>query len=310
MDFHNHSNYSDGGDTPAELVERAKMWGVSAMALTDHHVYSGLPEFLYACKREDIFAISFGTEINVELPSVALEEGDNEAPDMIILGKSPKYVEKNMRIYQDILFRDRKDRFIPETMDGLRDIGFHISDPQLNLAKNVEELGECLERIKDQLNNPDNLERLIDYVHEVSSIGEADIRGQPEIYAAKWVFSIGQPGYAKRFKGFSTSDAITLAEVMNCKLFIAHPGGEYGALSDTNLNYFVKTGVHGIETRSYFNTSEQNAKFDLLAKQNGLIRSGGSDCHGDRGPFKIGIYDRPENQVPKKVLKELWENLP
>ncbi len=97
---------------------------------------------------------------------------------------------------------------------------------------------------------------------------------------------------------------------MNCKLFIAHPGGEYGFLSDAMLNCFIERGVPGIEVRNYFNSPEQNKKFDSLAEKYNLIRSGGSDCHGDKGPFKIGIYDRPENQVPKDILEELIDRLP
>lgn len=62
--------------------------------------------------------------------------------------------------------------------------------------------------------------------------------------------------------------------------------------------------------RSYFNTQEQNVKFDNLAREYSLTRSGGSDYHGPTGAFEIGIYDRPQNQLPKDILKELWESLP
>ena len=62
--------------------------------------------------------------------------------------------------------------------------------------------------------------------------------------------------------------------------------------------------------RNYFNSPEQNAQFDKLAEERRLIRSGGSDCHGDNGPFKIGMYDRPQNQLPEEVFEELWGSLP
>ncbi|MEK6859642.1 MAG: hypothetical protein AABX54_02395 [Nanoarchaeota archaeon] len=65
-----------------------------------------------------------------------------------------------------------------------------------------------------------------------------------------------------------------------------------------------------MEIRNYFNSPEQNAKFDGLAREHSLVRAGGSDCHGDKGPFKIGIHDRPQNQLPKDILEELWDNLP
>jgi predicted metal-dependent phosphoesterase TrpH len=34
-DLHNHSNFSDGSNTPSELIEIAKSKGLSALALTD-----------------------------------------------------------------------------------------------------------------------------------------------------------------------------------------------------------------------------------------------------------------------------------
>ena len=68
LDFHNHSTHSDGQDTPYQLVERAKRHGVSAMALTDHNVISGLGEFNVACNRLGILGIPFGVEIYFDLP--------------------------------------------------------------------------------------------------------------------------------------------------------------------------------------------------------------------------------------------------
>ena len=126
----------------------------------------------------------------------------------------------------------------------------------------------------------------------------------------KYVYRIGGPAYSKRLQGFNVDDAVRLAEDMNCKAIIAHPGGEFGFLSEKVLLFFIEKGIPGIEIRNYFNTSEQNAWFDVLAEEHKLIRSGGSDCHGDKGPFKIGMYDRPNNQVPKEVLQELWDSLP
>ena len=37
LDFHNHSTASDGGDTPSQLVKRAKEAGVKLIINTDSH---------------------------------------------------------------------------------------------------------------------------------------------------------------------------------------------------------------------------------------------------------------------------------
>ena len=44
VDLHQHSIYSDGTSTPAELVERAVLLNLTAMALTDHDTTAGLDE--------------------------------------------------------------------------------------------------------------------------------------------------------------------------------------------------------------------------------------------------------------------------
>ena len=47
-DLHTHSTFSDGTDTPAELVRLAVQTGLSGIALTDHNTVAGLRSFLDA----------------------------------------------------------------------------------------------------------------------------------------------------------------------------------------------------------------------------------------------------------------------
>jgi len=44
IDLHTHSRFSDGSDTPAELVRHALAAGLDVVALTDHDTTRGLPE--------------------------------------------------------------------------------------------------------------------------------------------------------------------------------------------------------------------------------------------------------------------------
>jgi len=43
-DLHTHTNYSDGADTPAQLVAKAAQQGLHSMAITDHDILAALPE--------------------------------------------------------------------------------------------------------------------------------------------------------------------------------------------------------------------------------------------------------------------------
>ena len=45
-DLHTHSVFSDGTDTPAEILRLSVDAGLSAVALCDHNTVDGLPDFL------------------------------------------------------------------------------------------------------------------------------------------------------------------------------------------------------------------------------------------------------------------------
>lgn len=63
-DLHSHSQASDGALSPADLVDRAADYGVTALALTDHDTLAGLPEAREAASRRQIRLIN-GIELSV-----------------------------------------------------------------------------------------------------------------------------------------------------------------------------------------------------------------------------------------------------
>ena len=62
-DLHLHSTHSDGTLTPAEIVAKAKLLGLTAVALTDHNTVSGVPAFLEEAHRHGVTAVA-GTELS------------------------------------------------------------------------------------------------------------------------------------------------------------------------------------------------------------------------------------------------------
>ena len=64
IDLHTHSNYSDGTQTPEELLFGATKINLKALALTDHDTVAGVPELLEAAEKyPDLLAIA-GVEIS------------------------------------------------------------------------------------------------------------------------------------------------------------------------------------------------------------------------------------------------------
>lgn len=53
-DLHSHSSYSDGVLTPTELISRAKIKGVTTLALTDHDTVAGQAEAQLAAEQQQL----------------------------------------------------------------------------------------------------------------------------------------------------------------------------------------------------------------------------------------------------------------
>ena len=56
-DLHTHSTYSDGSDSPRDLLRKAADIGVSVLALTDHDTQAGITEAQEAAQEFDIVLI-------------------------------------------------------------------------------------------------------------------------------------------------------------------------------------------------------------------------------------------------------------
>src|SRR5680860_1050880 len=65
VDLHTHSLFSDGSDSPTDIVHAAAKVGLTAVALTDHDTLEGIPEAQDAADRDDIELVP-GVEISCE----------------------------------------------------------------------------------------------------------------------------------------------------------------------------------------------------------------------------------------------------
>ena len=65
IDLHVHSVYSDGTDTPAELIQLAAARGLTAMALTDHDTVGGIVPLLEAAASSPVEPVP-GIELSAE----------------------------------------------------------------------------------------------------------------------------------------------------------------------------------------------------------------------------------------------------
>ena len=99
IDLHVHSMYSDGTNSPKELVDMAVSIGLRAMALTDHDTIDGVPHAIEAARDYDITIIP-GVEI-----STFYQEGE-----IHIIGLFVDYNNREFVAELDQMRIEREDR--------------------------------------------------------------------------------------------------------------------------------------------------------------------------------------------------------
>jgi predicted metal-dependent phosphoesterase TrpH len=86
IDLHTHSNRSDGTDTPAELVRKARATGLDVVALTDHDATTGWDDAVSAGREHGIHVVR-GIEISTRFHGESVHllgyEFDPEHPALV-----------------------------------------------------------------------------------------------------------------------------------------------------------------------------------------------------------------------------------
>ncbi len=251
VDLHMHSNFSDGSDSPTQLVEKAKQLGLTAIALTDHDTIDGIPEFLEAGERLGIHTVP-GVEISV----------DTKLPN-------------NGHMHMLGLFIDPKGKKLKETLDYLR--------TQRNLRaekiiRKLNELGvnitleELLEEAGEGSIGRPHVAKILVRKGVVGSIQEAF-----DIYLAK-----GKPAYMDKVK-LGEEDAIQMIHDAGGFAILAHPHlMNYPTFEEARerIMQLREIGLDGFEI--YYSTMPEEYTRGLieLAQAEGFVVSGGSDYHG------------------------------
>ena len=202
--------------------------------------------------------------------------------------------------------------WIPATFDGLRSVGLEV--PVMNEKEIREQLKDFgVPRVLHDIpKNPKNWPALLEVARRKNPDATlGDIEGNPVRVANNNLYNLGMPAYVPRvFPEWSVSQAANLAERMGGVLFAAHPGGDKAPWSEEHFDYFIQNGGGGLEVWQYRHAPEQINLFLQRAIKDGLLVSGGSDWHGKNSYPTLGLWDKPENQVPHWVVNYLLDRLP
>ncbi len=278
IDLHLHSINSDGSDKPEELVCKAAVAGVSAIALTDHDNMGGAERFLAACREKGITGIA-GVEISAEI-------GEGQS-SMHILGygldpRHPAMSENMDRLLDGRAWRNGK------ILEKLGSLGVKLGWPEIKAYAGQDVVGR-----------PHIAQAMVARKY-VACVKEAFER-----YLAK-----GCPAYVDRYRMYP-EDAINMIRAAGGVAVLAHPFS--WKLNEHDLEIGLRDlkslGLSGIEAVYTDYNAEQTVALMRLALKLELLTTGGSDYHGLSKP-DISIGKGFGNlHVPDSYLPPLLEAL-
>ena len=241
-DLHSHTYYSDGSDSPRQLIEHAKKARLTALSITDHDILDGLPEALEAAREHGIELI----------PGIEMSAALNDA-DVHVLGL---FIELNHAPLLEFLAQQRERR-----LERMRDMVAKLQS--VGLAITVDDVMACAG--KGTMGRPHVAEALLRRGH-VASLREAFDR---------YIGGKG-PGFVP---GSTTEPRVVIELIRRAGGIpvLAHP---VYLKDDSLIDRFHAEGLVGLEVYHSSHDAAAIRRYERIAKRLGLLPTGGSDYHG------------------------------
>ncbi len=267
IDLHTHTTYSDGRNTPEELINLAKENNYDIFAITDHDSISGYLKVKQKAQELGITLIP-GAEI-----STLYNDNDIHILAYFFDSENRKFLEM-----LNFIQESRKARAI-KMIDKLNELGKHIT---------LEEVTE-LSGKTDLIGRPHIARALVN-------------KGYCRNIQEAFFNFIGNdcPAYYPKLS-VSPEKAIEIIKQAGGISVVAHP---FQLDDEFVLLELIEMGVQGIEVYYRLHTNEQVKFYGNIADKYNLIKTGGSDYHGDpNGRIVFGDYSAPDS-VYYSLIKE------
>lgn len=251
-DLHCHSTFSDGLESPAQLVGRGLDAGLSVLALSDHDAVHGLPEFEAAAKGTGLVTVT-ASELSTRC------EGD----DVHVLGLflDPDEPELSARLAR---FREDRDTRGNGMVEKLLALGMPLDIAEIRAVVGEGAFGRP------------HIARAMVAKGYVKTFDEAFDR----------FLSRGKPAYVPKPK-WSLDEAIAAIRKAGGLSVVAHPIWYRDPERVVSLG--VAAGLDGLEVIHSDQDGQKENAFARLAEREGLLKSAGSDYHGPpEGRKRVG----------------------
>lgn len=274
IDLHCHSVFSDGTNTPEELVALAEQGGLTALSLTDHDTTDGLPRFFAAAGKTAVQPVP-GMELSAEFGEITLH----------ILG----------------YFFDPAHAELQSALEWIR---------QGRVQRNVQIL-EKLNRLGYDLTYDDvrkhSGDDLIGRPHFATAMIEKGyFKSKDKIF--QQLLGKGKAAYVER-RRLEPENCVALIRKAGGVAVIAHPGQM--KLTSRALRRLVNRlkghGLGGLEVWHSMHQPHQSASYLRICDDFDLVATGGSDFHGAVTPDLSLGHGFGELEIADPVLERLQQ---
>ncbi|WP_415951112.1 PHP domain-containing protein [Streptomyces sp. KLOTTS4A1] len=257
IDLHTHSTASDGTDTPAELVRKARAQGLDVIALTDHDTTRGHQEAARALP-EGLTLVT-GAELSCRLNGTGLH----------LLAYLFDAEEPALLAERELVRDDRVPR--ARAMVGkLRELGVPVEWEQVARIAGDGSVGR-----------PHIAEALVE-LGVVPTVSDA--------FTPDWLADGGR-AYVEKHE-LDPFEAIRLVKAAGGVTVFAHPlavkRGE--VVPESAIAELAAAGLDGIEADHMDHDAATRARLKGLAADLGLLATGSSDYHGSRKTCELAEY--------------------
>jgi predicted metal-dependent phosphoesterase TrpH len=246
IDLHTHTTASDGRCAPGDLVSRAAAAGVTVLSVTDHDTVAAAPAASVSCAAAGIEFVP-----GIEITAVSRDT------DVHVLGYFVGVESPALLAFLTTQRLRRVDR-LREIVERLAVFGIHLDADAL--------VRPAIDDPSKSAGRPWVARALVAAGH-VASTGVA---------FDKWL-SRGRPAFVPRLAA-SPEEVVGRIHDAGGIASLAHPGL---LRHDEWIPAFASAGLDALEAYHTDHDAATTKRYVALARQYGVLVSGGSDYHGD-----------------------------
>ena len=249
IDLHTHSAVSDGTDTPAELVEKARAVGLDVVALTDHDTFDGLDE-----------AAATGEQVGIQFVRGMELSCSRHGSSVHVLAYGADPASTGLAA-EMALVRDGRLGRLAGVLAKLAALGVPVSEAEV-----MAQVGTS-----PSIGRPHIADALIEAGH---------VRDRQEAFDR--FLADGGPAHVHRYT-IEVERGIDLVHEAGGVAVIAHPWGRgrERLLPASAIQAIARDhGLDGIEVDHQDHDADIRRRLHTLADSLGLLATGSSDYHG------------------------------